>query len=97
MIVHVPEPEPKLRADVYEVATRQPRDHVALRSDHPAEGSHVALLREDLADERRRRVREDLVLERVDPFSELLHLRPVVVDDGVDDAMEERDGPVAED
>ena len=42
------------------------------------------------------RVVEDRLLELVEPILELFDLRPVVVDHRVDDAMEERDRPFAQ-
>ena len=40
---------------------------------------------------------EDLVLERVEPILELVHLGPVVIDHRVDDAMQQRDRPFGQD
>ena len=58
---------------------------------------HVALLVEDAA---RTSVGvgslEDRVLELVEPLLELVDLGPVVIDHRVDDAVEQRDRPFAE-
>ena len=90
VIVDVAEAERHLGADVDEVAPRQPaRSTSRCGVTIAAQRGDVALLVEDLADERRsRRRRRSLFSSSSSRSSSFVHLRPVVIDHRVDDAVE---------
>ena len=90
LVVHVAEAEGHLRADVREVAARQPPDDVALRRNHPPQRRDVPLFVEDLAHQLGPGIVEHLLLELVEAIRQLLDLGPVVIDHRIDDAMEQR-------
>ena len=98
VVVDVAEAERHVGADVDELAPGQPRDDVALRRDDaPQRRRPRASRRGSRRTSVRRRVVEHRLLELVEPVLELLDLRPVVIDHRVDDAVEQRDRPFADD
>ena len=96
LIVDVAEPVGHFLADQVEFAPGQPADHVALRHDDAAQRRDVALDRQDVAGHRLGRRLDDVLFDLVEPFFELVDLRPIVIDHRVDDAMQQRDRAFAE-
>ena len=97
LIVDVAKAVRHLLADQVELAPRQPPDHVALRHHDAPEAGDVALDRQDVADQRVGRLLDHLLLDFVEPLFELIHLGAIVIDHGVDDAMQQRDRALGED
>jgi hypothetical protein len=97
VIVDVAEPVGELVGDERELTAREAADHIALRQHDAPQGIDVALQREDVTHHAAFRRLEHALFHAVEPGLELLHLRPVVIDHQVDDAVHQRDGPLGED
>ena len=96
MVVDVAEPVRERLGDLRKLPSREPRDGVPLRQHDAAQRRDVALVVEDALHDRGFRPLEHFLLEHVEACRELVDLGPVVVDERVDDAIEERRGALAE-
>src|SRR3954453_17712546 len=96
VVVHVAEVVAHLRRDQVEVAAREAVDGRREGPDRTLHLEHLALEAVDALRRVRGVVGEDLLLDLLDVDLEALHRRLVVVDDAVDDRVEHRAGPAAQ-